>query len=139
MRALQLAAALFAVPAVACAQAETAPNGIVDSFFRDLQAGDVTKAYQGVWAGTQMLTNKPADVAMMASQTNSALQLYGKIHGWEPVKEDVVAPSFRVQTHMLRTDLAPLFFRFQFYRKQDKWTVYRVDFADQMSRLPSAP
>lgn len=136
MRTFQLAAALFAVPAIAWAQPDPSPDGIVDGFFRGLQAGEVTKAYQGVWAGTQMLANKPADVAMMASQTSSALQLYGRIYGWEPVKEDVVAPSYRVQTHMLRTDLAPLFFRFQFYRKQDKWTVYRLDFADQMSRLP---
>jgi hypothetical protein len=133
-RALVIAAAIV-LTGPAHAQDATPPDKIADSFFRYLQTGQFTKAYQDVWRGTPM-DKKQADVETITTQTASALQIYGKIDGWEFVSEKVVAPSFQERTYLLRTDRGPLFFRMQFYRRPTGWSVYRIDFADTLPRLP---
>lgn len=136
LRGLILAAALaLAAPSIADAEADPQIQRVADGFFGTLKAGQVPKAYQDIWRGT-LMERKPADVEAMITQTASALQLYGKVDGWETMSEEVVAPSFRKHTYLVRTEVGPLFFRLQFYRRPTGWIVYRLDFADQVSRLP---
>jgi hypothetical protein len=136
LRALMVAVVLaLAAPAAAQTQTDGQMQRIADGFFTSLKAGEFVKAYQDIWRGTPM-DKKQADVEAMITQTGSAFQLYGKMDGWETVSEETVAPSFRRHTYLVRTDVGPLFFRMQFYRRASGWSVYRLDFADQLSRLP---
>ena len=118
-------------------QADPQTRAIADGFFRSLQAGQADKAYRDIWRGTPMMERKPVEVQAVIDQTAAALQLYGRIDRWEPMTDDLTSPSFITLTYLVAADVGPLFFRLQFYKKPAGWTVYRIDFADRVGKLPA--
>lgn len=135
MRSLAFLAAALSLAAPSVGWAQSAPNEIAAGFFTTLQTGDFRKAYSDVWRGT-VQARKAADFDAIVAQTSSAFQLYGLPSGWEVVDEDEIAPSFRRHTYLVKSQIGPLFFRLQFYRRANEWEVYRIDFADDLARLP---
>ncbi len=95
-----------------------------------LQAGAVRKTYQDIWRGTPM-EQKKAELDTIVTQTETALQAYGRIDGWEPMAQKTVAPSLRQHTYLVRAAVGPPFFRLELYRKPVRLIDHRVDFADQ--------
>jgi len=132
---LALTALLFLAPMPAAAQGM--PKDIAESFFNRLKAGEYQKAYADIW-GESLMKAKPMEVANVINQMEITFKTYGSPEGYEVVSEEMLAPSLHVNTYLVRTPVSPLFFRVQFYRYGQKWSVYRLDFADQMGRLPSA-
>lgn len=130
------AAAEAAAKAGAQPQPDPEIERVVDGFFKGLQSGAVRKTYEGMWRGTPMDQKRP-ELDTIVTQTETALKAYGKIDGWEPMAEKTIAPSLRQHTYLVRAAVGPLFFRLELYRKPVAgWTIYRVDFADQVGRLP---
>jgi hypothetical protein len=126
---LPLAALLVVAPAAAVAQPGD-PGELAQGFFRTLQSGQVLKAYQDMWRDT-LMDKKQAELESAATQTAAAMQIYGKILGWEQVSEATISPSFIRRVYLVKTENAPLFFRLQFYRAGARWVVWRLDFADK--------
>ena len=132
-RLLALLALFLLAPLPALAQG--APNELADAFFGTLKTGNYNRAFSDIWGDTVMKA-KPLEVGAVINQVGSAFKTYGTPEGHELVEERIVSPSFRVNTYMVRAPLGPLFFRLQFYRFGSTWKVYRLDFADQLNRLP---
>ncbi|PZQ65605.1 MAG: hypothetical protein DI570_01100 [Phenylobacterium zucineum] len=132
---LALLALLLLAPIPAAAQGM--PKDIADTFFARLKTGEYQKAYTDIW-GESLMKSKPMEVANVINQMEIAFRTYGAPEGYEVVSEEIVAPSLHVNTYLVRTPIGPLFFRVQFYRYAQKWTVYRLDFADMIGRLPPA-
>jgi hypothetical protein len=83
-----------------------------------------------MWRDT-LMDKKQAELESAATQTAAAMQIYGKILGWEQVSEATISPSFIRRVYLVKTENAPLFFRLQFYRAGARWVVWRLDFADK--------
>jgi hypothetical protein len=138
LRALAFCLALtLAVPTLARAGEIGAPqDALVQRFFQQLQAGEIGPAYDKLFAGTLLVERKQAEVAMLNAQTASAMSLYGKVNGWELMSADNMSASYGQAIYLLRTDNAPLFFKFDFYKAKDRWVVVRIFFNDTYSALP---
>jgi hypothetical protein len=132
-RLLALVALLLFAPVPAMAQG--APSEIADSFFATLKSGGYSRAFSDIW-GSSLMKTKPLEVSAVINQVGVAFQTYGTPEGHELVEEKVTSPSFRTNTYLVRAPMGPLFFRIQFYRFGSSWKVQRLDFADQLSRLP---
>ena len=134
VRLLALIACLaFAAPAMAQTSEANSPDGVANAFFRDLQSGDTTKAYTSIFSPV-VISKKQADVENLSAQTAAALKFYGKVLGWELAHETQVSPSYVRRLYVVRTEVAPLFYRFDFYKPSTKWTVVNVFFADQYAK-----
>lgn len=136
IRALVLATAIvLAAPQIVHAQSSATPDVVADSFFGSLKAGQTGKAYQDLWRGT-IMDRKQADVDYVITQTDVALKAYGQMADWELMEDEVLSPSFRIRTYLLRFDQGALFFKLQFYRAPKGWTVLNLDFRDRYAALP---
>lgn len=136
IRALVLAAAIvMAAPQLAHAQGSGTPDTVADNFFGSLRAGQTGKAYQDLWRGT-IMDRKQADVDFVITQTDAAMKAYGQMADWEVMKDDVLSPSFRIRTYLVRFDQGALFFKLQFYRAPRGWLVLNLDFRDRYAALP---
>lgn len=118
----------------AAAPAPGSPDAVADAFFRTLQAGQTSRAYADMWAGT-LMSKKQADVENLTNQTESILKIYGKIDGWEVMESRELSPSYVERTYLLRTVSAPLFFKFQFYHAPSGWLVAWLNFADSLKGI----
>lgn len=110
------------------------PDGAANAFFRTLQTGDPVKAYTAIFP-PGMAAKKQADLENLSTQTGTALKYYGKILGWELAKEERVSPSYVRRLYVVRTEMAPLFYRFDFYKPETTWTAVNVYFADQYGKV----
>lgn len=126
------AALLIAAPAVA---QNVAPDDVANGFFQKLKSGQTAKAYRDLWQGT-LMDRKQADVDFVISQTDLIMKAYGPMADWELMKDDVLSPSFRIRTYLVRFDAGALFFKLQFYRAPRGWMVLNLDFRDRYAALP---
>lgn len=136
IRAFVLAAAIvLAAPHMACAQSSATPDSMIAAFFGQLRDGQVRRAYQELWQGT-LMDKKQADVDFIVNQTDAAIKSYGRMADWELMKEEVLSPSFRIRTYLLRYEQGAMFFKVQFYRSPRGWMVWNLDFRDRYAALP---
>ncbi len=107
-----------------------------DSFFTLLKKNDVPGAYDLLFQGTLMATQKVQDMQVLNTQTKSVLGFTGPITGWELMSVKQSAPSFTSARFIAKTDTLPLFFKFEFYKPRDTWTTYKVTYFDDISKVP---
>lgn len=135
IRALAFAALLaLTTPIAAAAESPTVridsgQDAVVQAFFKELQGGRTPAAYQGLF-GSAMMIKKQVEVENLIAQTNNAMNLFGKVSGWELVTADEISPSYGQAVYALKTETLPLFFKFEFYRNTTRRTVTRMDFTD---------
>jgi hypothetical protein len=141
LAALGLSVLLLATPAGAAEDAAptAGPSRIVDSFFAKLKSGPASDAYALLFRGTPMLERKPAEVAYLATQTDSALKTYGAFDGFEFVREDSLSPSVLRQAYVLKTEAMPTIWWFYFYKRGPDWTVTHIFFSDKITEAYGSP
>lgn len=132
-------ALVLIAPSLAHAEGLTAlpaiQEAMVTRFFKELQTGAATKAYADL-VTEEISQKKPQEMQYLVQQTNSAMSIYGKINGWEFMSAKALSPSYIQAYYLVRMPTAPIFFKFDFYKTDTKWTVIRVFFMDDYSKLP---
>jgi hypothetical protein len=96
---------------------------LIASFFTSLRANDATRAVtelmadKGKW-GVQ--TEFPKIIGVLQGMNESTV---GKLHDHQIVAIGHLGPDYLIMVVMARYDRQPLFFRFAFYRAQDRFTT----------------
>jgi hypothetical protein len=88
-----------------------------------------------LFVGSAIPKNKPQAVALLKTQTQSGLPLYGKIIGYEFVKEESYGTSIDRLVYILKSDGGPTIWEFYFYKPADSWFLSNVVFNDQYTLL----
>lgn len=136
LRILFAAALLLMTAAPSLAADPPASDQATEQFFRLLQSGQTSKAYEGVGRGT-LMEQKKAELQNMANQTAGALQIYGKIVDWELMGEKAWSPSYTTRNYLVRTERGPLFFNVHLYRAPAGWVIGQLYFTDLPKNLPA--
>jgi len=128
-------ALLLLVPSLSFA-AETKPaKAMVETFFANLQKSDVSSAYDNIFRGSGIPKEKPQAVTVLKQQTQAGLPLYGKILGYELVREEVFGTSLVRFVYLLKSEKHATTWEFYFYRPKTEWFLANVVFNDQFNLL----
>ena len=107
------------------------PVEFTAEFFKLMQAGKISEAYDGLFVGSQIPAQKPQAVDMLKRQTSSGLPLYGNIVGIEKIRDEKIGNSIVRLVYVLKSEVAPTIWEFYFYKPKNEWFLANVKFNDQ--------
>jgi hypothetical protein len=126
---------------ICCAIATTGfakePREFVEEFFNYVKTGKVSQGYDILFAGSGIPAMKPQAVDMLKTQTASGLPMYGKILGFEKVREEKFGISIVRLVYILKSEKVPTIWEFYFYKPQTSWFLGNIIFNDQFQLLGS--
>ncbi|MBI3595682.1 MAG: hypothetical protein HY203_00845 [Nitrospirae bacterium] len=126
---------LFLCPAAAFAAEPASPKAMIETFFGEVQKGNIVAAYDQLFLGSTIPVDKPQAVTVLKQQTQTGLPLYGKILGFELVHEEKLSESVIRYVYILKTEKAPLTWEFYFYKPKSEWFLANISFNDQFNFL----
>ena len=135
MKKIILWTLLFLHPAVALAAEPPSPKAMVETFFVEVQKGNIAVAYDQLFTGSPIPVDKPQAVNVLKQQTLANLPLYGKVLGFEQVHEEKLTDSVMRFVYILKTEKAPLTWEFYFYKPKADWFLANINYNDQFSSL----
>lgn len=112
--------------------AESQP--LVDRFFNALKAGEVSRAYTDLFAGT-LVEGKVMEVQNLISQSSFILNTYGPIRGWALGRSDCFSPTLCRTIFQIDTDNGPIFVFMTLYRRSSGWMPVNIYFTDVSTNL----
>lgn len=111
------------------------PREFVEEFFGSIKAGKVAEGYDRLFTGSGIPTMKPQAVEVLKTQTAGALPMFGKIVGFEKLREEQFGTSIVRLVYVLKCEKAPTIWEFYFYRPQASWFLANILFNDQFQLL----
>ena len=99
--------------------------------------GKTDMAYDNLFKGSSMLTSNPQALQMLKNQTGSLLPLYGKVLGYEMIREETIGTSIVRLVYVLKSEVVPTVWEFYFYKPKDKWFVALVTLNDRFKAIES--
>ena len=114
---------------------EQGPKETVESFFHMIQKGRIGEAYDMLFKGSRIPASKPQAVQLLKTQTASGLPLYGKILGFERIRDEKIGTSVIRLVYLLKSELAPTVWEFYFYKTKSNWFLASIKFNDQFQLL----
>jgi len=113
------------------------PAEFVEEFFIQVKAGKVTTGYDILFIGSPIPALKPQGVEILKTQTASILPMYGKVLGFERIREEKFGTSIVRLVYVLKSEKVPTIWEFYFYRPQTDWFLANILFNDQFQLLDS--
>lgn len=110
------------------------PEQVAADFFGSLQKDQVDLAYEGLAAGA-MLKTKGEESLELRARTQSAIDAYGPVRGFELVKTDRVGELLERRTYVLHGEVLPLRWRFYFYKGSGSWQLVDLRVDDALIEL----
>ena len=120
-------------PMSAAALEQTRPR--TDAFFQTLRAGDPTKAYRDLFAGTLLETTKAAEVNALVTQTQTLLDAYGTLVDWTVLRSDCLSPTLCRIGYQVDMKNGPMFVFLLMHRRAGDWYphwIYVTDIAQPL-------
>jgi hypothetical protein len=111
------------------------PKEFAQEFFGSIQAGNISEAYDGLFAGSGIPPMKPQAVDMLKRQTASGLSMYGNVISYEIIHEEAFCKSIVRLVYALNQEVAPTIWQFFFYKPKDQWFLGHVMFNDQFQNI----
>jgi hypothetical protein len=100
-----------------------------------VQKGDANTAYDQLFVGSSIPTDKPQALTVLKQQTQAGLPLYGKILGYEFVLEEQLSESVVRYLYFMKAEKMPITWEFYFYKPKSQWVLVNVMFNDQFNLL----
>lgn len=72
---------------------------------------------------------------MLKRQTKNGLLLYGRVLGYDLIKEQKYGSSFVRLVYVLKSQKAPTVWEFYFYKPGDRWFLANINFNDRFRHL----
>ncbi len=128
-------ALLLFTPGFSVAAAPTTPKDKADAFFSSVIKNDIADGFDRLFDGSSIPQDKPQAVTLLKTQTQTGLPLYGKILGYDFIKEEDYGSSIVRLVYVLKSEKAPTTWEFYFYRPKGSWFLANIIFNDQFSLL----
>jgi hypothetical protein len=134
-RILTLVIALLVIQVVPAVCFATEPQEFVEQFFSQIRGGKIAEGYDGLFAGSGIPATKPQAFELIKTQTSGFLPMYGRILGYEKIKEEKFGTSVARLVYILKSENAPTVWEFFFYKPNTNWFLGNVLFNDQFKNL----
>jgi len=109
------------------------PKHKVEQFFNTVLSGKISDAYDQLFIGSSIPSDKPQAVAMLKQQTKNGLPIYGKLLTYEYISEEKFGTSIVRYVYVLKSEKAPTTWEFFFYKAKENWFLANVIFNDQFT------
>ena len=113
------------------------PEQTIEAFLSSLKEGNVSEAYEGLFAGSPIREAKAQAFEALKKQTSTQLSLYGRVLGHELISKREFGESVVRFVYLLKTEKLPTVWIFHFYRPDLSWYLANVNFGDQLQVLDS--
>ena len=90
------------------------PKDITNAFFASVIKGNIASGYDQLFQGSPIPADKPQAVTALKQQTKSGLPLYGKLIGYEFIKEERFGKSIVRLLYTLKSEKGPTIWEFYF-------------------------
>jgi len=102
----------------------------VESFFSSLSKNDIKNAYDNILTSSP-INRQREDIENLLSQTKRAIDIYGKLDGFEAVNAEIATDSYIRLRYLGLHGNFPVRWIFTFYRSPEKdWIVTNIKFDD---------
>ena len=119
---------------VAWAGEKAAHQAKAELFFKTVMEGQVDRAYDKLLEGSP-IKQKTQAVTLLKKQTSVALAIYGKLLGFEFIKQENYGNSIVRLVYILKCEQVPLTWEFYFYKPKTNWILVNIKFNDQYDLL----
>ncbi len=122
MKKQLLFALLFTVSMTAFGQ--NSPEDIINQFFKEYSQ-NTSKAIDDIYSTNPWTIRIKDAIENLKKEVNGyTVDYVGKFYGYEPITVKQLSQSFVLYSYMARYDRQPIRFTFQFYKPNDKWTLF---------------
>ena len=128
---------LLLIPSLSYAAEIKPAKAMAEAFFGRLQKSDVSGAYDNLFRGSSIPKDKPQAVTALKQQTQAGLPLYGKVLGYELVREESFGTSLVRFVYLLKSEKHATVWEFYFYKPKNEWFLANILFNDQFNLLGS--
>jgi len=111
------------------------PREKSEAFLNLVIGGEVDKAYDNIFQGTSIMTDKPQAIAALKKETVTGISLEGKAIGIDFITQKIYGSSLVREVYFLKTDKAPLVWDFYYYRTGTDWILIKINFDDNLKGL----
>lgn len=102
----------------------------IEKFFSSLIKNEIKTAYDNILTSSPISRQK-SDLDNLLNQTKRALDLYGKIEGFEPVNAEIATDSYIRLRYLGLHSNYPVRWIFTFYNSPEKdWIITNIKFDD---------
>jgi hypothetical protein len=114
------------------------PQQRVETFLKQVAAGQSDQAIDQLSRGSGMAELKPQALQGMKSQTKAAMEVYGTAIGFEKIQEVDFSGSLKRFTYLQKFERYPVIWEVYFYKPKDTWVINQIVFNDQPGVLLGA-
>ena len=100
------------------------PEEIIKKFF-DTYGKNSNKAIDELYATNPWTSRLKDGIENMKKEVNGyTVDYVGKYYGYESITKKQLSESFVLYSYLIRYDRQPMRFTFEFYKPNDKWTLF---------------
>jgi len=121
-------------PAVVTSTVPPEPSQIARAFFGLLGEGNVDAAYAELMKGSS-IAERPDEVKSLKNKTRQAIDLFGRVHGYDLVELKPVGERLMRTTYISLGHQYPLRWRFYFYKAEDDWRLIDIRVDDKLNGI----
>lgn len=104
--------------------AQASPQEIINIFFK-VYVNNTSKAIDDIYSTNPWTIRIKDAIENMKKEVNGYTTDYvGKYYGYEVITKKQFSESFVLYSYLVRYDRQPMRFTFEFYKPNDKWTLY---------------
>lgn len=116
-------------------QAQTSqPRAVAETFLTTIAQGKTAVAYDKLFEGSNISKDKGAG-ASIKKQTDAALPPFGKVLGFELIREEPFGTSLVRLVYLLKSERHLTSWEFYFYKPKTNWFVAEINFTDRFYLL----
>jgi hypothetical protein len=111
------------------------PRSLAETFLAGLQRGDTGPSLDRLFRGSRISRESPQQFELLKRQVSTGLPAYGRILGYELVREEQYGTAVVRLVYLVRAEKHPTVWEFFFYRPHAEWFLANFTFNDQFNGL----
>lgn len=108
------------------------PEEIIDKFFTEYENVGADEALDNLYATSEWMGRNQDATQNVKSQLANLQSLVGTYYGREFITKKSVGKSLSLYSYLVKYDRQPLRFTFEFYKPNDKWTIFGFSFDENL-------
>lgn len=108
------------------------PDELVNKFFNEYETKGANIALDNLYSTSEWMNRNQDAIQNLKSQLANMQSLIGKYYGYEPITKKTVGKSFVLSSYLIKYDRQPLRFTFEFYKPNDKWTIFSFSYDEDL-------